>query len=464
MCPTTSKPEHNEAATSREWPLEECTFERQSSVDPVGRVFYRDGRVFRAIAPPHGDFVLGLVEQARRRDWSALGLVPTWRADGALPGYEAVIEHRRVPFLSLRGEWSGEGLRAAALCLLRLNAALLRDGLCLKDAHPWNILFDGARPWFIDWGSIRPSSELSWPFWYSQFRQYALAPLYAFTLGRHRIARAMLREHFVGVGNEVMEFPAVRRLPSVPGRIAENAGNRPLDRVLDELAAHVASMELPEVNGEWAAYPQPTFDGLSALHRLRLKDRIVHDVLAHDEGSSVLDIGTNNGLHAEIAAAHGKRVIACDVEESCLNRLFLRVEGTGADVLPLYHDFLWPIGDSGLLNAIPSSVDRLRCDTVLAMALTHHLALRQGVSLEAIARGIHGLARRRAVVEFVPFEDEHVTRWSLERPPGYSVEGFIAAMRPYFESFAVVPSEPAPRVVIVFDGARPPDGRGPYGS
>ncbi len=438
----------------REWRAQDCAFEPNSLVDPVGRVFHWEGRVFRAISAPFGTFACDLVERAQRRGWFELGLVPTWRAEVAMPGFEAVLEHQRIPFVTLRGEWSGEGLRAAALCLLRLNAALLRDGLCLKDSHPWNILFEGVRPRFIDWGSIRPAAELNWAFWYSQFRQFVLAPLYAFSLGRHRIARAMLREHSVGVGNELIDLPALRRLPRVPGRIAGNAGGRPLEEVLDELAAHVSAMELPDPGGEWANYPQPAFDHLRDVGRLRLKDRIVHDALERDEGGTVIDIGTNNGLHGEIGAALGKRVLACDIEESCINRLYLRTAATGADILPLYHDFLWPIGDSGLLNSIPSSVERLRCDTALAMAITHHLALRRGVSFEAIARGIHGLARRRAIVEFVPFEDEHVSLWSAERPPWYSLESFLAAMKRHFDSFTILPSEPSPRVVIVFEGAK----------
>jgi hypothetical protein len=57
-------------------------------------------------------------------------------------------------------------------------------------------------------------------------------------------------------------------------------------------------------------------------------------------------------------------------------------------------------------------------------------------------------------VEFVPFEDEHVSLWSTERPPWYSLESFLAAMTRHFESFTIVPSEPSPRVVIVFEGAK----------
>jgi hypothetical protein len=432
-----------------EWRAEECAFEPSSLVDPVGRVFHRDGRVFRAIAAPHGAFMLELVRQARVSGWFDLGLVPSWSAAQSVAGFEAVIEHQRIPFVTLRGEWSGEGLRAAGACILRLQAALLRHGLCLKDAHPWNVLFDGARPLFIDWGSIRPAAELHWDFWYAQFRQFILAPLYMFSRGRARMARAMLREHSVGVGNELLALPGLRRLPKQGAAIAASAAQTSPAQAVDRLADYLARIELPPVAGEWQAYPQPRFEGLADLPGLRLKDRIVAEALAADPAATVFDLGTNQGLHADIAATLGKRVIACDIEEDCLNRLYLRSAQSGRDVLPLYHDFLWPIGESGFMNMIPSSAERLRCDTVLAMAVSHHLVLRNDVSFDAFALGLRRLCRQRAVVEFVPAGDVHVAAWRERFPPWYTLDHFAAAMSRHFSRVTMVASEPAPRVVLL---------------
>src|SRR6266571_7511929 len=132
--------------------LDQVCFEPGSVVDPVGKVFHFDGRIFRAVTAPHVDFVERTIELAGQRNWFDAGLVPTWRTNYNLPGYPLIIEHKRVPFISLRGEWSGEGLRNAALCILKVSAELLRSNLCLKDAHPWNVLFDRTKPYFIDWG------------------------------------------------------------------------------------------------------------------------------------------------------------------------------------------------------------------------------------------------------------------------------------------------------------------------
>ncbi|QJR16489.1 hypothetical protein DSM104440_03324 [Usitatibacter palustris] len=421
-------------------------------VDPVGRVFHREGRVFRAISPPYGAFVRDIVARAPARGWLEAGLVPTWTTDLQVQGFETVVEHKRIPFVTLRGEWSGEGLRAAALCILQLQAALLRDGLCLKDAHPWNVLFDGPVPRFIDWGSIRPASELNREFWYQEFRRFLLAPLYLFSRGRHRLARTMLREHSMGAGNELIDLPALRRWPRAPATLS--AVNDPFEQVVDRLADYVEQLRLPDVPGEWEKYPQPAFEGLRDMSRLRLKDRLVHQVLENDPGKTLLDIGTNGGLHALIGVALGKTALACDIEETCLNRLYLGAAHAQANVLPLYHDFLWPIGESGLFNAIPGAMSRLRCDTVLAMAITHHIALRYHVSLESIADNLHRMCRRRLIVEFVPAQDVHVATWSERFPDWYRLEVFVAALSKRFADVTVLPSDPAPRVVLVCEGAR----------
>lgn len=431
--------------------VEEVCFEPSSVVDPVGKVFHYQGRIFRAVTAPYVELVERTIELAGSQKWFDAGLVATEATELHLPGYALVIEHKKIPFVTLRGEWSGEGLRSAALCILKLCAVLSRTGFCLKDAHPWNILFERTNPYFIDWGSIQPFGSLDWEFWYRQFRQFLLAPLYAFSIGEHRIARAMLREQKIGVGNEIIDLPGTGKLPDEPRAIAELAGSSPTPATFEALASYVAGLVLPHVEGEWTGYAQPQLQSHQDLGALREKDRIVHRILEQDTGRTMIDIGANHGLHSEIAAVLGKRVLACDIEETCLNLLYARCHKAQSDILPLYHDFLWPIGTSGILNSIPAAEDRLACDTALVMAVTHHLAFKQHVSFEAMAYGFGRLAKRRAIVEFVPAEDQHVALWSPARLGWYSLDNFISAMKRHFKTYSILPSEPYPRCVIVFD-------------
>ena len=92
----------------------------------------------------------------------------------------AVLEHARVPFPSFPYEWAPDMLRGAALLTLDMAAQLLDDGMGLKDATPYNVLFDGPVPIFVDLLSIerRVADD---PIWiaYAQFIRTFVLPLMA---------------------------------------------------------------------------------------------------------------------------------------------------------------------------------------------------------------------------------------------------------------------------------------------
>jgi hypothetical protein len=434
--------------------LSECEFQLSSVMDPVGRVFNYQGRILRGIRAPYVDSVRQVLSLATEHKWSDLGLIPAWETEYCLPEYPLVLEHKRVPFVTVRAEWCGEALRDAALCYLRLAVEAARHGFCLKDSHTWNLLFDSCTPYFVDWGSIRPIAELNWEHWYAEFRKYFLAPLHLFARGKPALARAMLREHCVGAGIAFLDLPSTRRVPKGPYLIFERRSECSAEQVFSELAEYVASLSLPRAGGEWVSYQQPRFSGLADQSTLRWKDQVVHRLMASDPYATVLDVGCNYGVHSEICADLGKRVVALDVEEPCVDDLYLRTKQSGRDILPLYFDCRWPVGESGFMNTIASVHDRLACDTVLVMAVVHHLACRQGASFDAIAWNISRFARRRAIVEIIPLEDVHVYKWDLGPMPWYNLERFLDAMGKYFRRHEVLPSDPSPRQVLVFDGKR----------
>src|SRR5262249_24308222 len=106
-------------------------------------------------------------------------------------GGQMVLEHERIEFPSYPYEWPPEMLHAAATLTLELARTLLADGLGLKDATPYNVLFRGPDPVFIDVLSFerREAGDATWlP--YAQFVRTFLLPLLAnraFGLGLDQI-------------------------------------------------------------------------------------------------------------------------------------------------------------------------------------------------------------------------------------------------------------------------------------
>jgi hypothetical protein len=212
--------------------FEECEFDPSSAIDPVGRVFKYNGRIFRGIYAPHTDLAIQVLSEAQANRWFDQGLIPTWKTDFLLPDFPFILEHKRIPFVTIRSEWPGEGLR---------EAVLAEAGYCLKDAHPWNVLFDKTTPYVIDWGSIRPISELNLDFWYLQFRKYFLIPLCLFSLGQPKLARTLLREHIIGVGNYIIDLPFTISFPEHPYQIFRNRSSSSPSRGFDALGEYVST-------------------------------------------------------------------------------------------------------------------------------------------------------------------------------------------------------------------------------
>src|SRR4051812_46251107 len=64
----------------------------------------------------------------------------------------------------------------------------------LKDAHPWNVLFDGCRPVWIDLTSIVPANgSRSWPA-EGEFYDNCVHPLFLMAQGREKLARSIIAE------------------------------------------------------------------------------------------------------------------------------------------------------------------------------------------------------------------------------------------------------------------------------
>ena len=85
-------------------------------------------------------------------------------------------------------------LKDAALTKIRLLTELARYRFTLKDAHPWNILFDAWKPVYVDISSIVSISDNTGWHGYDEFCRFYLYPLMLMAHGQDRIARRLFTE------------------------------------------------------------------------------------------------------------------------------------------------------------------------------------------------------------------------------------------------------------------------------
>lgn len=140
-------------------PINEIEMVPTSDFDDVGKVFRWKKQIYRGVYASYADFYKEIFSSPLGEDLINLGLIPTQVVPYHLNGFEIILEHKTVPVISYPIEWCSAMLKDAALLTCDIQLRLLKSGYTLKDAHPYNVLFDFSVPRFVDVGSIALKSK-----------------------------------------------------------------------------------------------------------------------------------------------------------------------------------------------------------------------------------------------------------------------------------------------------------------
>jgi SAM-dependent methyltransferase len=414
--------------------------------DPDNRVFYVDGEVRRGLRGSAVDDWHALAATdffARMVDAGKICATEPVPAAGPAPGaFALTLRHERVPFVSYPYEWTFSMLRDAALLHLEILAAALAERMVTKDGSAYNLQWRGAAPVFIDVGSFTRLREGEpW----AGYRQFCQTVLYPLMLTAHLGVefQPWLRARIDGIEPGQMRrllrgrarfaagvFKHVHLHHAAQARLAGSSARQ----VRDELRAAGLSTELVVATvralrrlverldwrppaSHWAKYRDTC--SYSAEDRAAKLGFVDAALAAAGEQALVLDLGANDGAYARVAARYARQVVAVESDHAVTDALYrrLRDEG-GRRVLPLVMDLADPSPGGGWRGAERASfLDRADADTVLALALVHHLAIGRNVPLPQVCDLLAGLGRR-VVVEFVEPADPMARRLLADKPAG----------------------------------------------
>ena len=118
------------------------------------------------------------------------------------------------------------------------------------------------------------------------------------------------------------------------------------------------------------------------------KQHALHRVLTELQPPTVLDIGSDAGWYAKLAALLGSRVVYWDTDPKCVTRLYHDACTMRLRILPLIMDFTKPTPCRGLAShwAI-AATNRFQCDVILALGLLHRLVCERLTRLRTDCRG-----------------------------------------------------------------------------
>jgi hypothetical protein len=450
-------------------PHEEIHLHPHSFCDSDGRLFQWRGELLRGISRERAPFFAGLFESGEVARLARAGLlIDTEPTTLSLDGYGMVVRHRRLPFVSYPTEWPAAMLRDAAITTLALAAELAARGLTLKDAHPWNLVFDAYRPVWVDFGSIVPWDGGEWPA-LDEFLRFSLRPLALMAAGQDRIARCLMPED-EGVGEAELAAlaspPTVRGLlrglgarslraarGRVPGRVgaAARRGLGSLRRgaggpeagadVFERLRREVEDIGLPP---DGARPDAPAAAG-EAWPRAR---GFLRRALEEIRPASVLDVGSNAGWRSLLAARLGAAVVSFDADPRHAARLYAAAREGGLPILPLVMDVTKPTPARGISSHwLMAATERLRCDMVVALDLLDRLVFDRRLDFRHVVEGFAAFAERWLVVEFVGRGGE--SPGTGHAPGWYTAENFAAALGARFRNVTVAPGDGAERTLLL---------------
>ena len=428
--------------------------------DPAGSVTISRDVVLRTVVAEHA---------AETLDFLATPLAASLVARGDLIATEVVrsgpdgltLSHPRIPFISYPSEWPPALWIAAAELTLTLCTSLVAEGWILKDATPLNILFLGTRPVFVDLLSIRRVDPTQ-PVWfaYGQFIRTFLLPLLAHTRLGWRLQTAQTwrdgiepEELYAALSwPRRLSYPArsfitlptllARMMRSVDGKLpGKNPGTpeatrKALLKTIDGLGPALAASAPAKRATTWSDYTETAGHYTGEDHAG--KREFVATALAHCGPAHVLDIGSNTGNYSRLAAAAGAQVVAIDADAGALGALYAQSRSAGDNILPLSVDLSYPTPSTGWQNRESFSfLDRCQdhFDTVLMLAVIHHILLGSQVPLGMIASLCARITTRTLIVEWVPPADPRFVEVLRGREALYThitEAAFREAFAPYF--------------------------------
>lgn len=445
--------------------------------DPSTSVVLKEGIVTRLIHHSYAEHYDHLLESGLYRQLTDRGLlIPHEEVDAAKDSsVYKVLQPELVKFISYGHEWSFSQLKDAALCTLSIQKIALQFGMVLKDANTQNIQFHNGKPILIDTGSFHLYKDGEPWAAYGQFCRHFLAPLTLMSSCDVRLAK-LLQTHLDGIPLDLAaplvpwtaylkDFSLLFHLffharmqkneSSVENVEAfrKNASTHRLDRsslslLTDDLEKTVRKMRLPGIQSKWADYYNDnTYSGA----QIEQKRSLVSTCLDSLSPRSLWDLGANTGMFSRLASERGIDTIALEMDAISVELMYLDVvKNQVKNLLPLVMDLTNPSGAQGWnYSQQLGLVDRGAPDTVLALALIHHLAIANSIPLKEIA-GFLSKISKSLIIEFVPKSDSQVANMLALREdifPEYNSDGFERAFLPYFTILRTCPIDNSQRTI-----------------
>jgi len=450
--------------------------EASSFRDPAGIVFHHNDEIYRQINLIYKndyDFFLssGLYDTlAKKRK-----ILPF--QETASPVFDQencykIIKPLKIDFISYPYEWSFSQLKDAALLTLNLQKEALLANMTLKDASGYNIQFWEGHPVLIDTLSFARYTEGAPWIAYRQFCQHFLAPIALMGLTDIRL-NSLLQIYIDGIPLDLASRLLPRSSWLNPGLLthihlhakaqkkysadkAANPDRKPISKtalvgLIENLEKTVRRIQWKQDKTTWAEYYGDTNYTDQAFQH---KKSVVRELLSELNPGILLDVGANTGVFSR-QALHLKDcvIISSDIDPGAVEQNYLKVkQDRETNLVPVLVNLANPSPAAGWQNQERAPfLQRAHADTIMALALIHHLAITNNVPLKNIS-DLFARLGEHLIIEFIPKEDSQVQRLLASREdifPEYTLQGFKDAFSSNFTLRKEIPINESKRTIFL---------------
>lgn len=392
--------------------------------DLDGYVFYDKKAVYRSIAHSYQEHYTQLMNSGLYKELTTKKLLISHTVQEKLKVLKSfkVIKPFPIPLITYPYEWSFSQLQDAALCTIDILSIALRHGLILKDAHPFNIQFYENKPILIDTLSL--TKYIPGQTWaaYEQFCTSFLGPLLLMNYCDQN-SNKLLMQYPQGIPLDVINnllpkkaiFNSLYLLHIRLHSILQNTqplhyskqklflNKETLLKLVLHLRTGIQQLTPAKTQSPWNNYHPETSYTSSAV---RSKEKIIKELIADLQPQLLLDIGTNTGHYSKKIAQDCKQIVAIDNNNTSIDKLYQKCKQTAIrNIFPLSVDFTNSTPALGLDNKEFSGFwERIVPDTILALAVSHHLLLQKNISYEQQANILRKKCHQ-LIIEFIPPHD-----------------------------------------------------------
>ncbi|QHS56349.1 hypothetical protein GWR56_12670 [Mucilaginibacter sp. 14171R-50] len=423
-------------------PENEIKYSDYSILDPYGRVFFWQDRVYRGLSQTAHAELHKLRETGLLTELEERALFPkTTLTPLSSQYFDVIIEHEKISPASFVYEWPFDMIKAAGNCILDVNIIAAKYGYHTIDAHPYNVLFKGCNPVFIDLGSLKPADSPDHWHPIEEFWGYFKYPLELWNNVSHKMARRIYSEDLSSItsaeyhkllqlSKSKYEVKARSLIERIKNKLRlREAKAKTLNEKLALYKTELAELTRNKVATQWGNYHDDyiTDNDIACTDRFKF----VIDKINELQIDTITELAGNWGLLSFLILENTgvKHVNCTDYDENAVNKMYnyFKRSGHAERLSPALLDFIKPIE---LYNSGRPSA-RFRSQAVLALAVTHHLILTYKYDVNVIFKKIAEYSSEYVFIEFMP-----LGLWDGYAAPPipdfYTQDWFTAAFEKHF--------------------------------